>query len=203
MTWRSILSVVVGLTTCGCVVPYIRDILNGETRPQRMSWIVFASLATAATVAQIAADGVTSGALLAAGAAVGFGSVALLSIRHGEGGFGAVDLASIAGLIAVLAIWSQTENEALIITLIIAVELPAVAVTAHKGFRNPRSETLSTWLIDGAAGVGAVIAVPSLSLSVMAFPVYHALSNMSVASAIIAGGRRRRVEAQAVKCPLR
>lgn len=190
MAWRPILEVVVGLMTAGCVLPYIRDIARGQTKPQRMSWMIFAALSGAATAAQFVDQGATSAVFLTAGATVGFGAVALLSIRHGVGGTSATDGFALLGLAAVLAIWTRTNNETLIVVLVILIEIPAIAATIAKSLKLPGTETRSTWLIDGLAGALAICSAKPMSVDLVLYPTYHSIANMSVAAAITIGSRR-------------
>ncbi len=191
--WRPILEVIVGLLTAACVLPYVRDIRRGETHPHRMSWVVFAALSTAATVAQFADQGMTSAVFLTGGAAVGFATVSLLSIRHGVGGSSPTDIAALVGLAFVLAVWARTDDEVLIVVLIIAIEIPAIIATFVKSLRSPDSETRSTWLIDGLAGALAIVAAESMSFHLIVYPAYHALANLSIVAAITLGARRASV----------
>ena len=74
---RDSLAVLSGLLTAACVIPYLRDIYRGSTRPQRVSWFVFATLSIVAAVGQFA-DGALAGAWLASGSALGFTLVLIL-----------------------------------------------------------------------------------------------------------------------------
>ena len=103
---REHLAVIAAAMTCACVVPYLRDIRLGTTRPQRASWLVFATLAAVAAVSQ-ALTGNGAGTWLAGGSALGFGAVFVASIRRGVGGFDAADRAG-AWLSPRPARWSRS-----------------------------------------------------------------------------------------------
>ena len=109
---RENLAVVCAALTAICVVPYLRDIRRGTTRPQRVSWLVFATLSIVAAVSQIAAGG-GPGVWLAGGSAFGFTLVFVASIRHGEGGFAASDRVAPCRLAAAAdcenVLWSGTD----------------------------------------------------------------------------------------------
>ena len=190
MAWRTGAAALAGLLTLTCVIPYIRDILGGDTRPQRMSWLVFAALSIAAAIAQYDASGWTSGVALTTGAAIGFGTVFVLSVRHGVGGRSRLDVLTIIALSAVLLIWSRTSNERLVLVLIILIEVPAIVATVTKSLRTPLSETRSTWILDAAAGVVALAAAPGAEFDVLAYPAFHTSANVAVVVAIALGQRR-------------
>ncbi len=161
---RQQLAVVSACLTAVCVVPYLRDVHRGTTRPQRASWFVFASLAVVAAVSQLV-EGAGSGALLATGSAVGFTAVFLVSIRRGVGGtsrwdVAALTLAAVGVLLAVLA-----DEPLIALVAVIVAELAAVVLTAHKALHEPQTETLATWVIDCVAGVLAVVAVGARRVS--------------------------------------
>ena len=183
---REDLAVLSGLLTIICVIPYLRDIHRGTTRPQRVSWLVFASLAIVATVSQFL-EGAYAGAWLTAGAAVGFTLVFLASIRRGIGGATPFDRLSLAiGLVGVVASVIVRQPLVAILAVVLA-EVPAVFLTARKALHDPASETTSTWLIDGIAGACALLAVSDTSLPQILYPVHHLLANSCVLVAILVG----------------
>jgi hypothetical protein len=187
---RTTLCVAAGVLTAGSVMPYLRDIRRGRTRPQRTSWFVFSTLALVAAVSQFVGDP-GPGAWLAAGAAGAFSLVFVASLRHGVGGFDARDLAALAvasvgGVVSIV-----TACPLVAVAAVVVAEMGAVVLTACKAALDPESETLSTWVLDGVAGVLAVVAVEGHSWMTMLYPVHHAVANATVAGAITAGRRRR------------
>jgi hypothetical protein len=185
---RSHLAVVAAVLTVVCVVPYLRDIRAERTRPQRVSWFVFAALAIVAAVSQTL-EGADAGALLAAGAAVGFSAVAIASITRGVGGVdpasrSALAIATVGAIVSVIA-----AEPIIAIVAVVFAELAAVSLTVRKAFVDPGSETLSTWVVDGTAGVLGVIAIQQLSFVDALYPTHHAIANGVVVVAILLGRR--------------
>jgi hypothetical protein len=183
---REHLVLVSALLTASCVLPYLRDIRRGTTRPQRASWFVFSSLSIVAAVSQFAGDA-GPGAWLAAGSAAGFSAVFVVSIRTGVGGFSRADRAalSVAAIAVVASVLMSTPLVALL--GVIVAEQAAVVLTVRKTFDDPTSETTSTWLLDGAAGVAAIAAVHHFTdLNDLLYPIHHILANLAVVAAIVA-----------------
>lgn len=197
------LAVVSGVLTATCVVPYLSDIARGTTRPQRVSWFVFAALSTVAAVVQFV-DGDLAGAWLATGSALGFVTVFVVSIRHGVGGTSAADrIAIVVGVVGVAA--SIIVEHAMVALLaVIVAEVLAIAITVRKARVVPWSETMSTWCVDGLAGVVAIAAVSTVSIGELLYPVHHALVNGWVVLTIVRGRRAgRSAQADAVGSPER
>ncbi len=177
-----------GLLSLMSVVPYLRDVSRGVTLPQRMSWFVFAMLSTSASVAQAAA-GAISGALLTGGSAIGFSAVFVASIKRGVGGASRWDFVALGISIAGLVLWHLSNRPMVAVAAIGVAELAAVALTVAKSLEAPGSETLSTWVIDGVAGVVAIIAVGTIDATHLLYPVHHVVLNGSVVAAILIGRR--------------
>jgi hypothetical protein len=128
---------------------------------------------------------------LAAGSAVGFTAVFVMSIRRGQGGWSPIDRAALVVAAAGVALSFATGNPLVALVAVVVAEAAAVALTAGKALRDPESETLSTWVLDGAAGAAAVLAVPGVALGALLYPVHHLCANSAVAACIIAGRRAR------------
>ena len=185
---REHLAVISALLTAGCVVPYLRDIRRGSTRPQRVSWFVFAVLSVVAAASQVAA-GAGPGAWLAAGSAVGFTAVFIASLRHGVGGFslwdrGALLIAAVGVTISVI-----TAQPLVAVLAVIVAEVAAIALTVRKTVLQPATETTATWLLDCVAGVVAVAAVTSFTAVEVLYPIHHIVANAAVLVAIYASRR--------------
>jgi hypothetical protein len=188
---REHLVLVSALLTASCVLPYLRDIRRGTTRPQRASWFVFSTLSITAAVSQFA-GGAGPGAWLAAGSAAGFSAVFVVSIRTGEGGFSRADRAALS--VAAIAVAASVVTSTPLVALlgVIVAEQAAVVLTVRKTFDDPTSETMSTWILDGAAGVAAIAAIPNFTdLNDLLYPIHHILANLAVVATIIAAPASR------------
>lgn len=151
-----------------------------------MSWFIFAMLSTSAAVAQAAA-GADSGVLLAGGAAIGFSAVFVASIKLGVGGTSRWDLVALGIGIAGLVLWHFSNRPMVAVGAIVIAELAAVTLTVAKLLDMPGSETLSTWVIDGVAGMMAIIAVGRVDATHLLYPVHHVVLNGAVVAAIVTG----------------
>lgn len=186
---RETLAVVAAAMTAACVVPYLRDIRRGTTRPQRTSWLVFATLAAVAAISQAAA-GSGAGTWLAGGSAVGFGAVFVASIRSGVGGFAAPDRAALAVAAAGIVVSFVMARPLVAVVGVVVAEIGAVALTVRKSLADPDSETRSTWTVDGLAGLLSIVAVDHVTATTLLYPVHHTVANGAVVVAIAMGHRR-------------
>lgn len=183
---RADLGFVSALLTAVCVAPYLRDIYRGTTRPQRVSWFVFATLSVVAAVSQFV-DGAKAGAWLSAGSAAGFSLVFLASLRHGVGGTSLRDIISLSVALVGVVVSLVVERPIVAVGAVVAAEVAAVSLTARKAFRDPKSETASTWFLDAMAGIVALLAITERSFSELLYPMHHFLVNAWVLGAIVVG----------------
>ena len=187
---RAALGYVSAALTALCVVPYLVDIYRGTTRPQRISWFVFATLSIVAAVSQFL-EGADAGAWLATGSAAGFTLVFLASLRHGVGGSSPRDIFSLAVALVGVVASILVARPIVAVLAVIAAELAAISLTVRKAVRDPASETPSTWCIDALAGVVAVLAVTHASAAELLYPLHHVLVNAWVLGAIAMGRATR------------
>ncbi|HYN35161.1 MAG TPA: hypothetical protein VES40_21230 [Ilumatobacteraceae bacterium] len=185
---RQALQLLAGAMSAGCVIPYIRDIFRGTTRPHRVSWFAFALLSSLAAAVQFR-DGLAAGAMLTAGAAIGFTTVFLLSLEYGTGGATIGQRLQLVATTAAAIAWLLTQDAELALVLIIVIEVLAIVPTVRKAYNAPTSETTSTWIIDGLSGV--IAALTAVQFTEAIYPIHHVLVNATVVAAIAAGNSSR------------
>jgi hypothetical protein len=188
MTW--LLGIIAGVVGVLAYIPYVRDILKRTTKPERASWIIW-SLEYAALFAAQAAKGATDSLWLIGLQLLGVLVIAALSIRYGFGGFGKGKIVLLGCAILALIAWHFTNNASLAIIILVGIEMAAIVPTLIKTYRNPETETLSTWAIIGVAGLLALPAVASSELILYLYPASLVVINFGVVVAAKLGKRKR------------
>jgi ABC-type Fe3+-siderophore transport system permease subunit len=137
------------------------------------------------------ASGASWSLVLICGQVVSCGGIFLLSLRRGVGGVSPLELALLG--IAALGVvgWQVVDDPAVATCSVVAADLIAVGLMLPKTFRNPRSETLETYVIGVASTVFALAAVGSGDLSLLIYPLYLLVADGAVAVMIFL--RRRAV----------
>ena len=172
-----------------CTVPYLRDTLRRTTVPHRGTWFIWGLLEVVALEAQ-RAEGARWSMLPLLTQTIGTCLVFGLSVRLGYGKLTRVDLSLIALAGVGVAGWLAVDEPVIATTCVIAADFVAVLMMMPKTWRDPHSETLSTFVLAAGCGVLTTGAVGSLSVSLLAYPVYFAAVNAAVAGVI---AYRRRV----------
>jgi hypothetical protein len=185
-----VLGVLAGLIGIADTVPYVRDTVRGSTRPHRGTWLIWSVLAIVACLSQ-RADGGSWSVLMTATQAILTGLVFLLAIRRGEGGLSAAELSLLAFAGAGVIGWVLISQPVVAIACVIAADLTGAALMVPKAYRDPGSETLSTYVLASIGGALAALAVGSADPSLLLYPVYYSAAN--AAMALLIGARRRAV----------
>jgi hypothetical protein len=168
--------------------PYIRDTLVRRTQPHRGTWLIWCVLANVAFASQAAEDGAWSLVMIGTQAAL-TSAIWLLSLRYGVGGISKPELRllSVAGL--GLAGWFAFSSPLLATIGVVVADSVGVLMMMPKTWRDPSSETLSTFALASLAGVFSAIAVGRIDAELLLYPTYFALANGFVAT-VIATRRR-------------
>jgi hypothetical protein len=161
-------------------VPYIRDTLRGVTRPHRGTWLIWSVLATVVCLSQ-RADGATWSLLMPAAQTVLTSLIFFLAIRRGVGGVSAGDRAVMAIAGAGVIGWIIADEPIVATACVIAADAIAAAMMVPKTYRDPDSETLSTFVLASLGGALAAGAVGSPELSLLLYPLYFVVVNGALA----------------------
>ena len=187
-----VLGVLAGLIAFADTIPYIRDIFRGSTRPHRGTWLIWSVLAIVVCLSQ-RADGASWSLLMAATQGAATSLVFLLAIRHGEGGVSTPDLVLIAIAGGGVAGWIVADEPMVATICVVAADLIGVALMLPKTYRDPGSETLSTFAFASLGGALAAGAVGVVDVSLLMYPIYYFAANAAIALVIV---QRRRTLAR-------
>ena len=177
------------ILSIACIFPYIRDIFKLETKPERGSWFIWTVLGFIAFFSQLT-KGATDSLWLTAGQTVAVLIIFLLSLKYGYGGLGKRDLQALIGAGVGLLLWYFTREAAYALIFVILVDGIGTLLTALKSYKDPESETLSTWIISGTSGIFGMLAVGRINFILLAYPFYIMLANYVIVAAITLGKRK-------------
>jgi hypothetical protein len=180
-----VLAAIVGIAD---TVPYVRDTLGRSTRPHRGTWLIWAVLAIVVCLSQ-RADGASWSLVMAGTQVVVTTAIFVLAIRLGTGGVSAIDALMIGVAAAGVAGWLVVHEPMVATLCVVGADLIAAAMMVPKTYRDPHSETLSTFALASLGGALAVGAVGVVEVSLLVYPVYYCLVNGAMALLI---HRRRR-----------
>jgi len=175
-----ILGVAAGVVAIADTIPYIRDTLRGTTVPHRGSWLIWSLLSVLVFFSQ-RADG-ASWSLIAAGMQAGLNALVLgLAMRRGVGGVSFADRLMLAIAAGGALGWVVADEPFVATACVVAADALGFVMMAPKAYREPESETLSTFALASVSAALATAAVGSAELALVIYPVYMCLANLGMA----------------------
>lgn len=176
-----VLSVVI---TVGSVVPYIRDILKGTTKPNIVSWLTWTMLTGVATIAELAAHQYRT-AIFTSSAVLETLIIVLLGLRYGYAKYSKFDaICQIGTLVGFLLWWIFNSPTAAIIASV-TIDFIGALPTVRHSFLAPGEETWSTYAMAGVGGLLAILALTSYNWASLTYPIYIVLINMVFVAVLI------------------
>jgi len=179
----AVFGVLAGILQLVAGLPYIRDILRGSTTPQRSTWTIWTTLSFVVLASQWA-SGATWSLALTIGQVLSCGAIFVLALRRGVGGVSTIEIALLG--IAALGIvgWQIADDPVVATCSVVVADLIGVALMLPKTYREPDSETVSTFAIGVVSTLCALIAVNSTDASLWIYPIYILIADSAVVAVI-------------------
>ncbi len=180
VNWHMALGIISGFVQVYSIVPYIKSILKGQTRPNVISWSLWLVLQAIAIFGQISAGASWSLIFLLA---MFFNIVLVLIISargYGYKKYGWLDFVCLASAIAAIIVWKTTGDPVLAIAGVVIADFIALIPTIAKTWREPFSESAISWLILTVAAILAIFSTVKIDFANLLYPVYAVLSSLIV-----------------------
>lgn len=183
MTMLEIIGILSGIIAFAASIPYIIDIVKGNTKPQRMAWVIFITLSGISFFAQLA-EGATNSLWFPAVLFLQSIIIFALTIKYGMGGLGKSDVFSLIAAVSITIVWWVTKSSAIAIVCGVLVNTIGKVLVARKVYTYPNTEYLPTWVWSAIASVLAVLAVGSWNWLLIITPLQNALTVAVIATII-------------------
>lgn len=170
------------------IFPYIRDILRLKTKPQRVTWFIYSVLGSISFFSQLA-KGASDSLWLPGVITVNVVIIFLLSLRFGVGGFSKKDYVVLSIAALGLLAWKVTNEAAIALYIVILIDASATYLTLEKSYKSPETETASLWIFSSLAGFFSLIAVGSLNIVLISYPLFIMLADGAVAVTVLIRNR--------------
>jgi len=167
-----------------CFIPYIIDILKRKTEPHMYSWLIWTILQTIGVMAQLK-EGAGYGAWALAIGAVFCFSIFLLSFKYGTRNISKFDTFCLIASICTIIIYFAIENPVWAIIAVAIVDFVGFLPTFRKGFEEPDTETVSTFVMSATANVLSLIALQNYNVTTVFYIASLFFTNSSFAIMIL------------------
>ena len=155
------------------IANYIRQTLLGQTKPNRVTWFMWALAPLIATPAAIS-DGVTWAAIPVFMSGFGPLLVFISSFFNKNSYWKSTKFDYLCGLFSVLAfiLWAITKNPNIAIIFAIASDGTAALPTIIKLWKHPETENISAFIGGTFSALTSFFAIQIWTFSSIGFPIY-------------------------------
>ena len=162
------------------VIPYIKDILHGTTRPNIFSWLLWVLLLSISTIAQFS-SGASWSVIFLIGDLIGTSIIFILClVGYGYKEYGWLEWICLGLAVIAIISWQLTNQPILAIVFSIIADALASIPTIVKAYRDPWSEDSLQWIIIASASILAVLSTTIWDLANIIFPAYLFLVNGTI-----------------------
>jgi hypothetical protein len=179
------------------LIPYLRDIKHGTTRPNAVSFGIWTMLQAIAFAAQLEA-GASWSAVMMGTLVFSTGYITYLSLTgYGYREFGRVEKTSLViGLGAIVA-WALTGAPDVAIFFALLADTSAFVPTVKKAYCDPESEHAGAWGIVAIGVLCSALSTEKYDFANLAYPLYLTVADTLVWALAYFGQRARQRRAWA------
>ena len=188
---RELLIIAGGAISVLGVLPYLRDVIRGKTKPRVVSWLTWTVLTAIATAAALSDKAYASGILTLAGT-LATGSVVLAGLKYGDKHFERFDVACLVGAFVGLALWLIFGSPEIAIIATVSIDFVGAMPTLRHGWQKPNEETELAFIVSSFAAFLSLLAVDNYSVTNLAFPLYLTLMNGLIATVVVMRKKSKR-----------
>lgn len=152
-------------------VPYIAEIVQGKTRPNRATWWIW-TVVGAMLCGSYYASGARHTLWVPVSYVIGPLVTALLSLKYGEGGWEPFDRNCLGASLLSLVVWWLARSPLVALVANIGIDLLGALPTIRKSYREPEAESLLSWTVFLVADALNLYAMGAWTLATSLYPVY-------------------------------
>ena len=174
----SILAVILSIIG---IIPYIKDIVKGNTQPHLYTWLIWSITEATATAglwlggAGIGAWSLTIGTMLEL-------CIAFLCLKYGTKNITRSDKVILFLLLISILIWWIMGNPFVSLIMVTAIDAIGFFPTFRKTFEEPWSETVSMWGIYIIANIFSILALESYNFMTMIYLTVITIADLIIIS---------------------
>ncbi len=177
---KVVLGLIAGIIAFLAYIIYVISILRGKTKPNRATWWIWAFMGLVVGLSYYA-SGAQNTIWVPFIEFIGPLSIALLSIKYGEGGLdNKTDLICLFGAILSVILWIIFDNPVIALVSSLVVDSFAIVPTIKKSYLRPEGEDFWAWFGTGIADSLNMFAVEKFIFAILVYPIYMLVSDLII-----------------------
>ena len=177
---KAVLGMIAGIIAFVAYIVYIISILRNKTKPNRATWWIWAFMGLVVGLSYYA-SGAENTIWVPVVEFIGPLSIALLSIKYGEGGLdNKTDLICLFGAVFSIILWIIFNNPVVALVTNLVVDSFAIIPTIKKSYLRPEGEDFWAWFGTGLADSLNMFAVEKFTFAILVYPIYMLVSDLII-----------------------
>lgn len=177
---KSVIGLIAGIIAFTAYIIYIISILKGKTKPNRATWWIWAFMGLVVGLSYYFSGAVNT-IWVPVVEFIGPLSIALLSIKYGEGGLNdKTDLICLFGAVFSIILWTVFNNPVIALVTNLVTDSFALVPTIKKSYLRPEGEDFWAWFGTGTADSLNLFAVERFSFAILIYPIYMLVSDLII-----------------------
>jgi len=177
---KVVLGMVAGVIAFLAYVVYVVSILRGRSKPNRVTWWIWAFMGLVIGLSYYA-SGAQNTIWVPFVEFIGPLSIALLSIKYGEGGLKEkTDLICLFGAVFSIILWIIFNNPVVALVTSLIINSFAIIPTIKKSYLRPEGEDFWAWFGTGLADSLNMFAVEKFTFAILLYPIYMLVSDLII-----------------------
>ena len=177
---KAVLGLVDGIIALLAYVVYIISIFKGGSKPNRATWWIWAFMGIVLAISYHSSGAVNT-IWVPYVEFIGPLSIALLSIKYGEGGLNnKTDLVCLVGAVFSIILWIIFNNPVVALVTNLVITSFAVTPTIKKSYLRPEGEDFWAWFGTGVADSLNMFAVEKFTFAILVYPIYMFISDFII-----------------------
>lgn len=177
---KIILGIIAGIIALLAYIVYIISIFKGGSKPNRATWWIWAFMGLILALSYDL-SGASNTVWVPYVEFLGPFSIALLSLKYGEGGLGnKTDLICLLGAIVSIILWVIFNNPVIALVTNLAIDSFAIVPTIKKSYLRPEGEDFWAWFGTGLADTLNLFAVERFTFAILVYPIYMLVSDLII-----------------------
>lgn len=174
---------VAGIVSLVAYASYVLAILRGETKPNRATWWVWTVVGL-----MLGSSYYYSGAnhtiWVPVSYIIGPFVIAILSIKHGEGGWDRFDKYCLFGAGVSIVLWWAFSSPFIALLINLVIDLMGALPTIRKVYHEPEKEDRTAWTLFLVGNTINLFAVEMWTFTISVYPIYMFLVNGVIAGLV-------------------
>ncbi len=159
------------------MVPYIKDVIKGKTKPRIISWFIWSCLTGISFFASLAEKQYPTAILMFFSMASTL-SIVVLGWKKRQSGISRLDIVCLIGTIIGALLWYIFNSPAMAVIAMVCIDFIGGIPTQVHCWEKPHEETLSMFIMSGISALFTILAIQEWKITAFAFPLFLLVINI-------------------------